>query len=275
MSATDLLARLGQSDIAVLEVSAAQNDRGYREGHIPGARWAHWKTLLWDPRRREFAEADVLAHRLGELGIAADQTLVLVGDPLQFATYALWVLSAAGQQHVRFLDGGKEHWALIDGPLTDGPTTSVARGPRTAGRADPTTAVGRDAVLRSLETREHQIVDFRSPEEYSGERVSPHDLPGGVDHGAERTGRIPGAVHVYYRDLLNEDWTLRSRAEILDVFATAGVDPTQKIIGYCRLSHRATLGWFALTEVVGAHFVQVYDGSWTEWGSIVGVPIET
>jgi thiosulfate/3-mercaptopyruvate sulfurtransferase len=275
MSAPELLARLHEPGIAVLEVSASEDDSGYREGHIPGARWAHWKTLLWDARRRAFVDAGVLADRLGALGIATDQSLVLVGDPVQFATYALWVLSAAGQQDIRFLDGGKEHWALISGPLTDEVTATIPLGPRTPGPIDPTTVVGRDAVLLSLETGEHQIVDFRSDEEYSGERVSPYDMVGGVDHGAERTGRIPSAVHLYYGDLLNEDWTLRSRAEILDVLRAAGVDPERKIIGYCRLSHRASLGWFALTEVVGAPNVQVYDGSWTEWGSIVGVPIET
>lgn len=275
ISAAELRARLDDPALALLEVAASPDDHGYREAHIPGARWANWKALLWDPRRREFATPGLLAERLGALGIGTDQTLVVYGDPVQFASYALWVLTAAGQQDIRFLDGGKEHWVLIDGPLTSEPTTFDRLGPRTAGAIDDTTAVGRDVVLRALETGGHQIVDFRSPEEYSGERVSPHGMPGGVDHGAERAGRIPTARHLYYRDLLNEDWTLRSREEILPVLAAAGIDPDADIIGYCRLSHRATLGWLALTEIVGAPSVRVYDGSWTEWGSIVGVPIET
>jgi thiosulfate/3-mercaptopyruvate sulfurtransferase len=130
-------------------------------------------------------------------------------------------------------------------------------------------------VLQALQNGDGTVIlDLRSPEEYSGERVSPYDLVGTVDHGAERSGRIPGARHLYYRDLLRDDHTLRPREEIRAALAERGVGPDDRVIAYCRLSHRASLGWLALTEVAGHRSVQVYDGSWTEWGSMVGMPIE-
>ena len=118
------------------------------------------------------------------------------------------------------------------------------------------------------------IIDFRSPEEYVGERVSPPGMSGGVDHGAERAGHIPSARHLDYRELLNDDHTFKQPAELLAVLSARGVERSDQIIGYCRLSHRASLGWVALGDVAKLDSVRVYDGSWTEWGSIVGVPIE-
>jgi thiosulfate/3-mercaptopyruvate sulfurtransferase len=251
--------RLGGDDLALLEVSFENSDQSYRQAHVPGARWAYWKALLWDDLRREFAAPPVLAERLGAYGVRQDHTLVVYGDPVQFGTYALWVLQAAGQRDVRVLDGGKEHWIAAGLPLTtDVPGLQVAP-PRPYGPEDRSSIVGRDAVLQALRNGDGTVLlDLRSPEEYSGERVSPYDLVGTVDHGAERSGRIPGARHLYYRDLLRDDHTLRPREEIRAALAERGVGP----------------GWLALTEVAGHRSVQVYDGSWTEWGSMVGMPIE-
>ena len=273
ISADELLERLGDPAIALLEISFVASDESFRRGHIPGAVWAYWKELLWDAHTRSFADAPTLARRLGELGVRSDQTLVIYGDPVQFGTYALWVLMAHGQPDVRALDGGKEHWLGARLPLTPSTTQPVAAGPRAFGPEDPSSIVGRDDVLRALDSGSHAILDFRSPEEYSGERVSPHDMAGGVDHGAERTGRIPTARHLYYRELLRDDATLKPASEILTALQARGVALDDPIIAYCRLSHRASLGWLALTEL-GAQNVQVYDGSWTEWGSMVGMPIE-
>jgi thiosulfate/3-mercaptopyruvate sulfurtransferase len=174
---------------------------------------------------------------------------------------------------VRVLDGGKEHWAGAGLPLTKAATVTTPVEPRAYGAVDTSSIIGRDEVLRALESGSHTILDFRSPEEYSGERVSPNEMPGGVDHGAERKGRIPTARHLYYGDLLRDDATLRPAGEIASALASRGTSLDDPIIAYCRLSHRASLGWLALTEL-GAKNVQVYDGSWTEWGSIVGMPIE-
>ena len=118
------------------------------------------------------------------------------------------------------------------------------------------------------------ILDFRSPEEYAGERVSPVGMPGGVDHGAQRAGRIPTARHLDYRELLRDDHTFKTATELLEALRARGIERDDQIIGYCRLSHRASLGWVALSDVAGLESVRVYDGSWTEWGSIVGAPIE-
>jgi thiosulfate/3-mercaptopyruvate sulfurtransferase len=267
----ELVARLGEPTLALLEIAFVPDESGYRAGHIPGAGWAYWKTLLWDDRMRQLATSEQAAARLGELGIGAGQTLVVYGDPVQFGSYALWVLEAAGQSDVRMLDGGKEHWLAAGLPLETGSRVAPAVAPRPSGPGDRSTVIGRDDVLAAVAQRSHVILDLRAPEEYAGERVSPGD---GFDHGAERVGRIPGAQHLYFRELLTDTGRLRSSQEITTALAARDATPGDPIITYCRLSHRASLGWLALTEVVGADHVQVYDGSWTEWGSMVGMPIE-
>jgi len=138
---------------------------------------------------------------------------------------------------------------------------------------DTTSCVGRDDVLDNLESTNRLLLDVRSPEEYSGKRVMP---PPGFDHGAERKGRIPGAVHLFYQELLNDDDTFLSPDELRGKFAGVGAGPEQvsEVVSYCRLSHRATLAWVAATQILGWNHVRIYDGSWTEWGSIVGFPIE-
>jgi thiosulfate/3-mercaptopyruvate sulfurtransferase len=274
ISAAALQARLEDPSVRILEVSASADAAGYRSGHIPGARWAYWKTLLWDERMRAFPSAQESARRLGELGLGGETTLVLYGDPLQYGTYALWALSAAGQRDVLVLDGGKEHWAGAGHPLTSAQAAVALPTPRPHRREDRSQVIGRDGVLAAIGDPDVAIVDFRSPEEYAGERVSPYAMAGGVDHGAERTGRIPGARHLFYRELLNDDWTFRDATELLATAARQGIAPEDRVIGYCRLAHRASLGWVALGDLAGFSSVRVYDGSWTEWGSIVGVPIE-
>ena len=138
---------------------------------------------------------------------------------------------------------------------------------------DLATRIGRDEVLQKINNRDTVLLDVRSPEEYRGERVSP---PGGFDHGAERKGRIPGSVHLFFRELLNEDDTFISKEELERKFSEVGITKSadQEIVSYCRLSHRATLSWFAISEILEIDKAQIYDGSWTEWGSIVGFPIE-
>jgi len=180
---------------------------------------------------------------------------------------------SAGFQNVQVLDGGKENWLTAGLPLEHGRLPPDSSKPREHGEVDRSSVIGRDDVSQALAAQSHVLLDLRSPEEYRGERVSPYDMPGGVDHGAERAGRIPGARHLYYRDLLQPNATLRPESEIVSAAGERGVSFDDPIILYCRLSHRASLGWLALTEA-GFRDVAVYDGSWTEWGSLVGVPIE-
>ena len=204
--------------VRVVEVSSDVNGTAYHQGHISGASFWFWKYTLWHASDRKFATPSEMAIHLGILGISPESTIILYGDPVQYGTYALWVLPMAGFQNVRLLD-------------------------------------------------------VRSIEEYQGERVSP---PGGFDHGAERLGRVPGAIHLFYRDLLNEDDTFISKEQLKEKFSGKGLvsDSVNEVVTYCRLSHRATLAWFAMSHLLGLEDVKIYDGSWTEWGSIVGFPVE-
>jgi thiosulfate/3-mercaptopyruvate sulfurtransferase len=268
-----LAAHLTDPDLRIIEVSSAVDDAEYRQGHLPGAlRW-FWKDALWHATDREFATPEEIASRLGRMGIAPNTTIVLYGSPVQYGTYALWVLTMAGHQDVRLLDGGRKRWIADGRPLSlDIPTYAPVDYPPAS--VDVSSRVGRDDVRAKLGQPVRVLLDVRSPEEYRGERVSP---PPGFDHGAERKGHIPGAVHVHFRDLLNDDDTFKTPEQMQARMAQVDIGPeaADEIVTYCRLSHRATLVWFALSSVLGYRQVKVYDGSWTEWGSIVGFPIAT
>ena len=259
--------------LVIVEVSSKPRDEAeYFQGHVPGGRYVFWKDLCWHDTDREFPEPGVMARRLGALGVDAESTVVLVGDPIQFATYAFWVLSMTGfEPHAVVLDGGRRAWVEQGRPLTT-KLPPVALCEVEPGRTDTSSRVGRDEVRAGLNRPERVLIDLRTPEEYTGERVSGPLVP--FDHGAERKGRIPGARHLFYERLLRPDGTFKDREALRVEFASVGVDYESDIVCYCRLSHRATLGWFALTRLLGHDNVRVYDGSWTEWGSVVGFPIE-
>ena len=267
-----LLERLDDPAITVLEISSDPEAKAYLKGHVPGAIFSFWKDLLWHETDREFVSSSELSSRLGEIGVSTDSTLVICGDPVQYATYALWVMTMAGVKDVRILDGSRTRWINDGNPLD---TEGLSREPIDNGSLDPSiaTRIGRDEVLQKINNPDTVLLDVRSPEEYRGERVSP---PGGFDHGAERKGRIPGAVHLFFRELLNDDDTFISKEKLERKFSEVGVKKSSEkdIVSYCRLSHRATLSWFAMSEILGIEKAQIYDGSWTEWGSIVGFPIE-
>ena len=267
-----LLERLDDPAITVLEISSDTEAKAYLKGHVPGAIFSFWKDLLWHETDREFVSSSELSSRLGEIGVSTDSTLVICGDPVQYGTYALWVMTMAGVKDVRILDGSRTRWINDGNPLE---TEGISREPINNGSLDPSiaTRIGRDEVLQKINNPDTVLLDVRSPEEYRGERVSP---PGGFDHGAERKGRIPGAVHLFFRELLNDDDTFISKEKLERKFSEVGVKKSSEkdIVSYCRLSHRATLSWFAMSEILGIEKAQIYDGSWTEWGSIVGFPIE-
>ena len=267
-----LLERLDDPAITVLEISSDPEAKAYLKGHVPGAIFSFWKDLLWHETDREFVSSSELSSRLGEIGVSTDSTLVICGDPVQYGTYALWVMTMAGVKDVRILDGSRTRWINDGNPLE---TEGFSREPIDNGSLDPSiaTRIGRDEVLQKINNTDTVLLDVRSPEEYRGERVSP---PGGFDHGAERKGRIPGAVHLFFRELLNDDDTFISKEKLERKFSEVGVKKSSEkdIVSYCRLSHRATLSWFAMSEILGIEKAQIYDGSWTEWGSIVGFPIE-
>jgi thiosulfate/3-mercaptopyruvate sulfurtransferase len=262
-------AHAGDPNVRLIEVNM-EGTRAYDGGHIPGAIGWHWKTMLWDPLRREFPDPETMAARLGAAGIGNGTTVVFYGEPIQFGTYGWWVLRYCGHPDVRLLDGGRTRWLREGRPLTaEVPAVAPVRYAPAPPRAS--LRVLREEILGRLGDPGTVLFDVRSPEEYRGERVAP---PNRHDDGAERAGRIPGAVHLHFLDLLREDQTFKAPEEMRRLCEARGVAPAKEVIVYCRLSHRASLVNFALTQLLGYPRVRNYDGSWTEWGSVVGVPIE-
>lgn len=269
-----LAEHLHDPDLRILEISSVPDDKKYREGHIPGAAWAFWKSVCWHETDRELISSEAMARMLGGMGIGPDTTLVLCGDPVQFGTYAFWAYTMAGHRNLRLLDGGRKKWLAEGRPLsTEIPAPAAADYPAPPA-GDAGSRVGRRNVRDHLGDSSRLLLDVRSPEEYKGERVIDYSF--GFDHGAERKGHIPGAVHLYYKDLLNEDESFLPAEEIRRKLAAVGAvpDKVNEVVCYCRLSHRATLAWVAMTRILDFPQVKVYDGSWTEWGSIVGYPVE-
>jgi len=264
---------LADPNLRVLEICNKPDDAVYREGHIPGATWLYWKAACWHETDRELVTPAAMARLFGGIGIGPDTTVVLYGDPVQYGSYAFWAFTMAGHRNLRLLDGARKKWTAEERPLT----REVLEHPAVAYPASAGTSamrVGRRNVRDNLKSLQRLLLDVRSPEEYTGKRVIEYSM--GFDHGAERFGRIPGAAHLYYKQFLNEDDSFKSRAALRQVFADAGIAPQDfaETVCYCRLSHRATLAWIALSYLLGYPNAKIYDGSWTEWGSIVGYPIE-
>ena len=264
---------LADPDLRIVEVCSLRDDKTYHEGHIPGAMWLYWKTACWHETNREFVTPAEMAKLFGGMGIGPQSTVVLYGDPVQYGSYAFWAFTMAGHKNLRLLDGGRRKWVNEKRPLSRNvPHFPAVEYPEPKGTS--AMRVGRRDVRDNLGQARRLILDVRSPEEYTGKRVSEYTFA--VDHGAERTGRIPGAVHLYFKELLNEDDSFKSPEQLRHVLAAAGIAPEQfdDVVCYCRLSHRATIAWIALSEILGYEKAKIYDGSWTEWGSIVGYPVE-
>jgi thiosulfate/3-mercaptopyruvate sulfurtransferase len=264
---------LAEPDLRILEVCNLNDDKTYNEGHIPGAQWLYWKSACWHETDRDFVTPAAMAKLFGSMGIGPQSTVVVYGDPVQYGSYAFWAFTMAAHKNLRLLDGGRRKWVMEGRPLS----RTVRRFPTVTYPTPQGTSsmrVGRRDVRAGLGQPQRLLLDVRSPEEYSGERVSEYTFP--VDYGAERTGRIPGAVHLYYKELLNADDSFKSPEELRRVLAAAGIAPEKvdDVVCYCRLSHRATIAWIALSHILGHNNIKIYDGSWTEWGSIVGYPVE-
>ena len=260
-------------NVRLIEVAGLGQDDmpTYRAGHVPGAIGWKWKDMLWDVHMREFPTPEDFAARLGSEGIGNDTTVVFYGEGIQFGIYAWWAFRYCGHTNVRLLDGGRYSWQAEGRPLsTEIPARRAPVDYRPVARRE-SMRIHRDEVLAALGDGRTVILDGRSPEEYSGQRVGG---PGGPDVGAVRYGRIPGARHLFYLDLMTADKRFKPVDELASLVASRGAKSSGDVIAYCRMSHRATVIHFALTQLLGFTNVRVYDGSWTEWGNLVGVPIE-
>ena len=262
-----LSAHLDDPAVAILECD--EDILLYQTGHIPGARKIDWHTELNDQVVRDYLSSEDFANLLSSKGILREQTVVIYGDKSNWwATYALWVFKLFGHEDVRILDGGRDAWLNAGLPITkDVPPVTPTNYPVVA-RNETQIRAHRDEVLAHIG---NPLIDVRSPQEYSGERTHMPDYP---DEGALRGGHIPTAVSVPWSRSVQDDQTFKSRSELEALyFGEAGLKPTDNVIVYCRIGERSSHTWFVLTYLLGLPHVRNYDGSWTEWGSLVGVPI--
>lgn len=242
----------------------------YETGHIPGAVKVDWHTDLNDPVTRDYLDAEGFARLMRSKGISRSTTVVFYGDKSNWwAAYALWVFSLFGHPDVRLLDGGRAKWAAEGRPMTTDTTAPRPGNYPVVERDDSRIRAFRDDVLRHLGG---PLVDVRSADEFSGRLLHMADYP---QEGALRGGHIPGARNVPWARAANEDGTFRTRAELEALYgAEVGLGPTDDVVVYCRIGERSSHTWFVLTHLLGYGRVRNYDGSWTEWGNAVRLPIE-
>ena len=259
---------LNDDTIRIVEVD--ENPGLYKEAHIPGAIGFDWRLDLQDQVKRDFLGPEDFGALLGSRGISGEHQVVLYGDRNNwFAAYTYWYLKYYGHDNVRLLNGPRERWIAEGRPTTtDLPNYPAAT--FTARPGDDSIRAKRDEVLTALHDH-HQLVDVRSPQEYSGELIA---MPGYENEGAQRAGHIPGAKSIPWAQAVKEDGTFKSADELRDLYGGKGVLGGEPIIAYCRIGERSAHTWFVLHELLGVQDVKNYDGSWTEWGNLVNVPIE-
>jgi thiosulfate/3-mercaptopyruvate sulfurtransferase len=258
---------LTASNIVFVEVD--EDTSAYDTGHIAGAVKLDWRKDLQDPVIRDFVDAEQFSKLLSERGIANDDTVILYGGNNNwFAAYAYWYFKLYGHDKVKLLDGGRKKWELDGRPLSRDavhrdPTSYTAKPPNNKIRAF------RDEVLAAIGAK--NLIDVRSPDEFSGKILAPAHLP---QEQSQRAGHIPSAINVPWSKAANEDGTFKSDDDLKKLYAEAGLDDSKETIAYCRIGERSSHTWFVLQELLGHGNVKNYDGSWTEYGSLVGAPIE-
>jgi thiosulfate/3-mercaptopyruvate sulfurtransferase len=255
-------------NIRVVEVDV--DTRAYNEGHVPGAiSWA-WNTQLCDTVRRDILSRRQIEELMSSSGVTPDTTLVIYGDNNNwFAAWALWQAKLYGHRDVRLMDGGRKKWLLEGRPLsTEHPRVPRAR--YTAKEPDFSLRSFLPQVQAAVSRQSAVLVDVRSPQEFSGEILAPPGLP----ETCQRGGHVPGARNVPWGKACNEDGTFRSPEELREVYRSEGIDGAQSIISYCRIGERSSHTWFVLKYLLGFEHVTNYDGSWTEWGNLVGAKVE-
>ncbi|MCL1587027.1 MAG: sulfurtransferase [Actinomycetia bacterium] len=268
---TDWLDR-HRDDPGLVIVESDEDVLLYETGHIPGAVKVDWHTELNDQLIRDYRDPESFSQLMSDKGISRGDTIVFYGDNFNWwAAYALWVFSLFGHAEVRLLDGGRQKWVAEGRAMTtDVDAREPARYP-VVDRVDAPIRAFRDDVFEHLEAR-GPLIDVRSPEEYSGDLLHMPDYP---QEGALRGGHIPGAASVPWKTAANDDGTFRTRDELQAIYESgAGLSADDDVITYCRIGERSSHTWFALTHLLGFPTVRNYDGSWTEWGNLVGAPIE-
>jgi thiosulfate/3-mercaptopyruvate sulfurtransferase len=249
-------------------VEVDEDTTAYDKGHIRGAVKIDWKQDLQDPVRRDFVNKQQFEALLSERGIANDDTVVLYGGNNNwFAAYAYWYFKLYGHDQVRLLDGGRKKWELDSRELSD---ETVTRDKTSYTAQDPDLGIRafRDEVVESIGAK--NLVDVRSPDEYAGRLLAPAHLP---QESAQRAGHVPTAANIPWSKAANDDGTFRDDGELKQLYSDAGVDFGKDTIAYCRIGERSAHTWFVLHELLDQQNVKNYDGSWTEYGSLVGVPV--
>ncbi|OLT28024.1 thiosulfate sulfurtransferase [Nocardiopsis sp. CNR-923] len=274
MSRSDVLvdadwveAHLDDENVVLVEVD--EDTSAYDGGHIRGAVRIDWKKDLQDPVRRDFVDRTGFEKLLSEKGIANDDQVILYGGNNNwFAAYAYWYFKLYGHDGVRLLDGGRKKWELDSRELVKEVPERTATS-YTAREQDQSIRAFRDEVVAAIGAKD--LVDVRSPDEFTGKLLAPAHLP---QETSQRPGHIPTARNIPWAKTANEDGTFKTAEELRELYTEAGVDLDKEIIAYCRIGERSSHTWFALHEIIGLDNVKNYDGSWTEYGSLVGVPVE-
>ena len=266
---TDWVAQnLNNPKVKLIEVDV--DTAAYDEGHAPGSIAFNWTSQLQDQVRRDIITKDSLERLLSDAGVGNDDTIVLYGDNNNwFAAYAFWLLEMYGHKDIKLMDGGRKKWVDENRPNTKD-VPKPAKSSYKASEPKAELRAKRDQVLAALGNSKNALVDVRSPAEYKGEIMAPPGLP----ETAQRMGHIPGAANVPWAQAVAEDGTFKPVAELEQLYGTKGVTKDKDVIAYCRIGERSSHTWFALKHLLGYPNVKNYDGSWTEYGSLIDVPIE-
>ena len=259
----------GDANVRLVEVDV--DTSAYEQGHIAGAVSFNWQSQLQDNVVRDIVSRSEMEALLSGAGISPDTTIILYGDNNNwFAAWAFWQLRYYGHADVRLMNGGRALWLAENRPVT----TDVSSHPATSYNINAENTdlrALRDYVLQAVNSGSHALVDVRSPDEFSGALNAPPNVP---QEGSQRNGHIPGAANIPWGQAVNEDGTFKSADELSELYGGKGVDGGRETIAYCRIGERSSHTWFVLSQLLGYDNVRNYDGSWTEWGSIVGAPIE-
>jgi thiosulfate/3-mercaptopyruvate sulfurtransferase len=259
---------LDDPGIRIVEVD--EDTTAYDKGHIPGAVGWNWTTDLHASVGRDFVDQEGLSALLGRAGVGPDTTVILYGGNNNwFAAYAYWLVKYLGFDQVKLLNGGRKKWELESRATTQDPPDIPGTDATIQGAIRPELRAFRDEVLAKL--GQAAFVDVRSPEEYRGEKLAPDHLP---QEQAQVPGHIPGAANVTWSKAAADDGSFRSADELRELYGAAGITGEGETIAYCRIGERSSHTWFVLTELLGFDGVKNYDGSWTEYGSLVGAPVE-